>query len=156
MPIYQPSIPYSEKKKTKKILLLTGDVRVLRVTESLTQTEAASSSTTLGSLNPSHSPVQGFHLHSTSPFSDTACYPREGRVGKTNTTFGPQAPALTQTESAIRTSSQGEQESAAAYVLMWAGNLWTAEVLGWPEEDTEVREIKEFHGRSVHIRSNPR
>lgn len=37
--------------------------------------------------------------------------------------------------------SRRQDGSGTAYVLMWAGNLRTAEVLGRPKEDTEVRKV---------------
>lgn len=84
--------------------LSTRDFRVLRVTESLTQTEEAPSSTALQKFATlPQSPAQSFHRQSTSKFSDTASCPLENlarskflEVGKTKATPNPHGPALLQ------------------------------------------------------------
>lgn len=95
---YQSANPPSQIVRNH---LFTRHFRVLRVTESLTQTEEAAFSIALGKKSQPlpTAPAQNFYRQSTSKFSDTACCPREkpfkikvsrSQEGKTNS--NPQSP----------------------------------------------------------------
>jgi hypothetical protein len=149
---YQSAKPSSQIVRNR---LSTRDFRVLRVTESLTQAEEAAYSTALGkNCNPSQQPLLKAFIAKAQVSSQTQpaalgknlARSKFLEVKKVRQTQPPSPHGPTLTQAGV---------SPVAYVLMWAGDLRTAEVPRWPEEDTEVREIEKIHGSGCHIRRNP-